>query len=381
MEIVTTQVTDLVAFGNIARALTMASPEVASRKPLAELVEATLLAAAGRSRHTRRSYELGIAFFLQFLEQERSAYIPAAWQPLAEALPVGRRSDWYFSQCPAAVLWLVDASTLDSYAMHRQNAGDGQNTVASRLAAVRTLLAVALRDNVLSHEQAEAMGVRPYVTRRQRDDEPTGRRLTPVEVRALRSTLGKEKAKDLRDQAILDIMLFAGLRRSEVAELHFRSFVQDRGRWWIRLRGKGKKTRRVKIHDVLYQTLSLWFSHSGLHWQGNADVPVFQSFRKGDRPTGRPITDNVVYEIVRSVGSRTKVHNESGVLVRLSAPGGNNQLEPHDLRRTFARNAYDNGATITQVQVILGHSDVKTTIRYIGLDTPDDDTAVDHVRY
>ncbi len=53
----------------------------------------------------------------------------------------------------------------------------------------------------------------------------------------------------------------------------------------------------------------------------------------------------------------------------------------HDLRRTCARNAYTNGASLLLVQAMLGHEDPKTTARYIGADETDDDTAVDYVRY
>ena len=53
----------------------------------------------------------------------------------------------------------------------------------------------------------------------------------------------------------------------------------------------------------------------------------------------------------------------------------------HDLRRTCARNSYDNGAPLLQVQRLLGHADPKTTARYIGLDQDDSSTAVDFVRY
>ena len=49
--------------------------------------------------------------------------------------------------------------------------------------------------------------------------------------------------------------------------------------------------------------------------------------------------------------------------------------------RTCARNAYDNGASLLLVQAMLGHSDPKTTARYIGAYDQDENTAVDYVRY
>ena len=65
----------------------------------------------------------------------------------------------------------------------------------------------------------------------------------------------------------------------------------------------------------------------------------------------------------------------------MSPSRGKGRLGAHDLRRTCARNAYDNGATLLQVQQMLGHADPKTTALYIGLNQYDTDTAVDYVRY
>ena len=49
----------------------------------------------------------------------------------------------------------------------------------------------------------------------------------------------------------------------------------------------------------------------------------------------------------------------------------------HDLRRTFARNACDNGAPLPAIQRALGHADVSATMAYIGADDSDSGDAVD----
>jgi len=42
-------------------------------------------------------------------------------------------------------------------------------------------------------------------------------------------------------------------------------------------------------------------------------------------------------------------------------------LAPHDLRRTFARVRYDAGMPLDQIKVLLGHSSLETTKRYLGI--------------
>ncbi len=72
---------------------------------------------------------------------------------------------------------------------------------------------------------------------------------------------------------------------------------------------------------------------------------------------------------------------EYGARAQLAPRYGAQQLSPHDLRRTCARNAYDNGANLLLVQAALGHTDPKTTAHYIGTFDQDDHTAIDYVRY
>jgi hypothetical protein len=50
---------------------------------------------------------------------------------------------------------------------------------------------------------------------------------------------------------------------------------------------------------------------------------------------------------------------------------GHDNIKPHTLRHWFATNMLRNGATIKQVQVALGHTDIKTTAVYLHIDEED----------
>jgi integrase len=238
--------------------------------------------------------------------------------------------------------------------------------------AVNTLLGIAFRDGYISPDLARRLDVRPFKKRERKDEKPVGRRLDPGEVKRLRwaVTQAMNDAKHYRDTAILDLMLYAGLRRDEAANLNTGSLNQDGGRWWLVLQGKGGKTRRVKAHDVLFRSLEAWAAHHGIT-MGEGEEPLFCNLTKGGNSTGKQLSASVIGRLVAEYGHKAN----------LSPLHGSNRLSPHDLRRTCARNAYDNGATILQVQNMLGHSDPKTTIRYIGADEDDSNTAVDFVNY
>jgi len=360
--------------------LSMASGHAAARRPVSELVD-ELMAAAGRSEHTRRAYRTAVGMFLRFLESERGQLVPndlAQWKPFAEARTVpgkgkGRqgapRTEWVFNP-PGMVLRLVDGGSVDRFRAWRESEGDSPNTASARTAAVRSFLSVALRAGVLTVEQGQHLGIKPYRQRQVRDQKPVGRRLISSEVRALRSTCSQESIKGKRDLAMVDAMLFLGLRREEVSTLRIENFRQDGGRWWLFLEGKGQKTRRLKVHDLFFRSVTGWLSNIDRSL-GESNGPVFLNLNRHGGLTGHPVNGSVVARIVAELGA------ESG----LASQSGPSRLSPHDLRRTAARNAFDNGADLLLIQRWLGHSDPKTTAHYVGSTENDDNTAGDFIRY
>lgn len=351
------------------RGLTATSPEIALNRNLGDLVADTLEAAAGNSENTARAYQTAIGLFLQYLGDQVGDSLPADWLPLAEPIQEGRATLWQF-RGKAAVLVAVYPSLFDGFINYRKAEGDSVATANLRRQAVRTFLSVALRDNVLSQGQGLALGLKPYQQRQKRTDKPVGRRLDKAEVRRLRAAIDTSTNKGKRDLAIIDLMLFAGLRRSEVAGIKPQDLKPEAGRYWLYLVGKGQKERKIKVHDTLYKSLQAWAVVASVKL-GQEGGRLFCSVNKGDNLTSGKLAGNVIGRLVA----------EYGAAANLAPRNGDNRLSPHDLRRTMARNAYDNGASLLIIQQVLGHSDPKTTARYIGAYEDDDNTAIDFVRY
>jgi len=332
--------------------------------PMALLWESFLLAAGQRSKHTAKSYQSSVGAFLGFLGELQAVDI-------ARPLQDGRKTVWEIRGDTTPLLD-VDLATLDRFSAWLQNKGNEQTTINIRLAGVNSFLRVALRDKVISRDQGIDLDLKPYKARQRRNEQPVGRRLEPQEVKALRSTVelrARNENKMIRDRAILDFALYAALRRDEIANLDLSNFVQDGGRWWVVLTGKGNKTRRIKIHDKLYQSLTAWLGVTGGHL-GNGDAgAVFWNLTKGGNRTGKQLNASVIGRLVAEYGSAAG----------LAPRNGKNRLSPHDLRRTCAKAAHKGGAPIEHVQKTLGHANVKTTMRYIGYDEDDTDTAIDYL--
>jgi len=370
-------ITQLVRNGQ--KALSYSNSDIALRRPLGEIVQATLDAAC-KSDHSRRSYRLSIAFFIAYLELQRGELIPAEFRPVVMkwietvSLPVtadtGRKAvEFDYGTSPAGILRLVDQSLLDGFAAWRLTQGDKPNTASIRIYAVRTFLTIALRENVLTQDQSQNMGLKPYRARQKRDIKPVGRRLSNSEVNALRNATDTTTTKGKRDRCILDFALFLGLRESEIVGMQMSNFEQDNGNWWLVLTGKGSKTRKLKIHDELYKSLLDWCNEVGLTWYD--EKSLFYSVDRWGNTRCRQITPTDVSRTVAAIGAKAGI----------AKPKGKGRLAAHDLRRTCARNAYDNGAPLLLVQRLLGHADPKTTASYIGLDNNNLESAVSYVNY
>jgi integrase/recombinase XerD len=54
-------------------------------------------------------------------------------------------------------------------------------------------------------------------------------------------------------------------------------------------------------------------------------------------------------------------------------------IAPHDLRRTYAKLSYKNGAKLQQIQLNLGHASLTTTQKYLGTELDYSDSPGDYI--
>ena len=165
-----------------------------------------------------------------------------------------------------------------------------------------------------------------------------------------------------RDWIVLGLLLGAGLRRDELAGLTFDAIKQQptkggKVRSVIEVTGKGNKTRVIPISKLLADRLQEWRALVG-------DGNIARSITKGKKAIiGASLSAIGIFKLVASYGAAI----------------GKDELAPHDLRRTFAQLGYEAGVPITQISVLLGHSSVTTTQRYLDLNLDLETTASDFI--
>jgi len=142
----------------------------------------------------------------------------------------------------------------------------------------------------------------------------------------------------LRNRSILEVMYRAGLRVSEVIGMKPGHIRWQTGELEVH-QGKNNRDRVVPVDQ---ETMS---------WLGRWDQ---QRPKRGGRffttLAGRPLGRGYIYEMVRRCAGKTGLEFE--------------RIGCHVLRHSYATEKLADGFTIRDVQELLGHSDVSTTMIY-----------------
>ena len=147
----------------------------------------------------------------------------------------------------------------------------------------------------------------------------------------------RDNCKEVRDLAIIDMLASTGMRVGEMVLLN-RNDIDFNERECI-VFGKGSKERVVYFD-----------ARTKIHLQN------YLESRKDNNPA--------LFVSLKSPHERLKV---GGVEVRLREFGkqlGLNKVHPHKFRRTLATMAIDKGMPIEQLQQLLGHRKIDTTLQY-----------------
>ena len=165
----------------------------------------------------------------------------------------------------------------------------------------------------------------------------------------LQRMLNAARADNYRDYVLLAVMAGCGLREAEVVGLKLSDF-QDAGNDAIMLRvfGKGDKIRNVPISPDLWRLVQRYILLTGRSLNSHTDArkPLLTSRVGKDKPLTTRSVQNIVKKYVRAAG--------------ITKP-----ISPHSIRHTVGTNMAVNEAPLLVIQQFLGHSDPKTTMRYI----------------
>lgn len=151
--------------------------------------------------------------------------------------------------------------------------------------------------------------------------------------------------QQIRDLAILSLLLGCGLRRAEIPVFQMSQVFLYAS--YIRLVGKGNKERTIYLNSEVKKNLTNW-----INYRGDEDDFFFGRFTKGCKNCmlDRPMSERSVGKIVEKYQNKNETQAGKLKLATL-----------HDLRRTFATGLLDKGVEVSLVKTLMGHSSVAAT--------------------
>lgn len=265
---------------------------------------------------------------------------------------------------------LTERSRINPYTGAESNACLAPNTVAAHLATIRGRYQELLRDKTIQqrlykiapHQHHHAFVAR-RIDRLQHALDPatapvdgtdttesTYLHLNATQVKRLLRTPGVDTLPGLRDTAMIAMMLCTGIRESELVLLDVTDLRQRiNGDLTLRIRDS-KAPRYVPYHGLN------WCLVYVEEWMLAAEIfrgAVFRGFYRGSKRVretriSRRAVNHILNRYAIRIGDEMRV------------------VTSHDLRHTYARNAYESGIPVTHIQQYLGHSTLQTTLAYIG---------------
>ncbi len=148
---------------------------------------------------------------------------------------------------------------------------------------------------------------------------------------------GLLQVENVKHRALLIVAYSAGLRVSEVVKLRITDINADRMQLFIE-KSKGKKDRMTTLSQFTLQLLQEYIeAYKPLNW-------IFE---------GQPKTEHISCRSAQAVFKHA--YKNLGLPPTLSF---------HSLRHSYATHLLENGTDIKYIQELLGHNDIKTTLRY-----------------
>lgn len=173
------------------------------------------------------------------------------------------------------------------------------------------------------------------------------------------------RKKSERNYILFMIGIYTGLRISDIIPLRVRDVKGTH--IYIEKQQKTKKEFNLLIHEDLKQVLDKYI-------KGKKDYEYLFPSRKGSKHIKREQAYRILNEVIYEYDTKTKEKRKTEFYSELE-----DEVELigcHTLRKTFGYHFYNSNNDIMTLKEIFGHSDISTTLRYIGMNQDKKDSAM-----
>ncbi|MBE6754100.1 MAG: tyrosine recombinase [Ruminococcaceae bacterium] len=232
-----------------------------------------------------------------------------------------------------------DSDDVREFIDHLREMGKSTATITRMLASVRSYYQFLMFSKLIDNNPAKQVKV-------ERVEKKIPHILSDSEVLRLLNAPNANDLKGARDKSMLELLYATGIRVSELINLDVSDVKCEKG-----CRGEvycsGKNPRTIPMHVE---------AANALHYYINNVRPLLLSPESGNalfiNLNGSRLSRQGFWKIVKTYA---EIANISG------------EITPHTLRHSFAMHLYQNGASLHDLQVMLGHSDISSTQLYANM--------------
>lgn len=253
----------------------------------------------------------------------------------------------YFAESGKSIF---TATSDDVYAwLEMLRAEKSASTVQTYLVAVRLFYSFLKAENVISENPAEGMKAGVKINRdiHKRDY------LSVNQAQNLIAQMPKGTEKDLRNRAVVALMVTCGLRCCEVQKALYGDLrtLGDTNVLYILGKGRDEKTEYVKVSPSVYQMLQEYLA---VRFKGSKPKDKDYLFMSVSRNHSADADDELSTQAIRAIVKQAM--KDIGY--------DDSRHTAHSLRHTAATLMLRSGEELENVKQVLRHSNVQTTMIY-----------------
>ena len=231
----------------------------------------------------------------------------------------------------------VTVDDVSDFKTHLNTIGLSPASVSRSLSALRSLFQYLISQGIVEHNPAREIPNDKF-------EKKGPQVLTAKEIETLLAQPDTSDTKGKRDKAMLELLYATGIKVSELISLN----VDDVNLQLSFLRcGAGEKERFVSLYPLALRALTVYLDSARKLLVLHPDEKALFVNVQGERMTRQGF-----WKILKSYAESAKIQKD---------------ITPHTLRHSFAAHLLENGADIHDIQEILGHSDISSTMRYAQL--------------
>lgn len=231
----------------------------------------------------------------------------------------------------------IDSDFINKYEDKLRKIGKSESTVSRITASLRCYYRFLLSEKIVSFNPADK--ITPKKTERKLPGI-----LTSNEILKLLSQTDGIDFKSIRDKAMLELLYATGIKVSELIELSVDDVNLQIG--IIHLE-KGSKERIIPLYPGAVKSISNYLENvrPAIVLEGETD-------RLFTNMSGKNLSRQGFWKIIKHYAELA---------------GINKEITPHTLRHSFAAHLLENGAKLSDIKEMLGHSDISSTQIYAKL--------------